>query len=301
MGQYWSQKYNEQYDFAQASNEEKEYKAEDTLSRQDVPNILKSVSVLSHLTDEQITTLIQCMRIKKYKYSEVICNQGDVGDNFYLICKGRVNVLIDDTRRIGQQKKVATLKTGDTFGETALVTSNPRNATIQCDMDVKVMYTDKFTFLAITNTSNTLNVNHVHSKDAKSAPQQEGVPAVQPPPEEVKDEEIPSPLPNAEPDPVLLQKLQDFGLSKWYSSLNQKLGVETLSDLQYCSVHDFQSIGCKPVQIRKLQEVTKYAAAAQQQVNQNSLRNAHSQQFATCYADRNRSQSTPHMYPTPYI
>ena len=279
MGHFWSHKYNEQYDFAQASNEKMIYKAGDELSGRDVPHILKNVSVLSHLSDRQIAKLIKCMTIRRYKSNEIICKQGDVGDNFYLICKGQVNVLIQDAQHIGQQRKVAVLKTGDTFGERALITNDPMNATVQCEAYVKVLYADKLTFLQAQRGGDDARAEENDEKELSQPGQGssicsdldanvgvlatvEGMKPMkhQSVTKEMKDEDVSPPLSITDPDPHLLQKLQEFGLSKWYLPLNQKLGVETLGDLQYCLVQDFESIGCKPMHIRKLQAVGKHAA-----------------------------------------
>ena len=56
-----------------------------------------------------------------------------------------------------------------------------------------------------------------------------------------------------------MQRLREYGLLRWIDGLINKLGVECLNDLKYCSRQDFQSIGCKVVQIKKLEEiVNKY-------------------------------------------
>lgn len=56
--------------------------------------------------------------------SEVLFYQGDVGDAFYMIYKGRVTVMSNGIR-------LAELGEGASFGEKALVREEPRNATIQ--------------------------------------------------------------------------------------------------------------------------------------------------------------------------
>ena len=151
MGNLWSYATNAKYDFGKSTNKNQQYNASQELSREDIPAILRCVSIFSHLSIAEAKELMSCMRYRTYKYNQMIIKQGDDGHEFYLICSGLVKVLIADIHNNGKQKQVATLKTGDTFGETSLITDKPRNASIQCIRDTKVLYCDKHTFLAITN------------------------------------------------------------------------------------------------------------------------------------------------------
>ncbi|MCA9133456.1 MAG: cyclic nucleotide-binding domain-containing protein, partial [Planctomycetales bacterium] len=56
----------------------------------------------------------------------VVIREGEVGDKFYLIRKGAVTV-----RRGTPPVTLATLSEGDFFGEMALLTGQPRNASVQ--------------------------------------------------------------------------------------------------------------------------------------------------------------------------
>ena len=62
----------------------------------------------------------------------MIFNQGDPGDSFYIIHDGRVGIYISEKSKIGsgeQQIKVAELRSGNSFGELALLYGQPRAAT----------------------------------------------------------------------------------------------------------------------------------------------------------------------------
>jgi NADH dehydrogenase len=85
-----------------------------------------------------------------YEPGEVIFRQGDPGDLFYLITAGEVEVVHE--RPTGEALVVARLGRGDHFGETALLTGRPRNATIRCltPVDVLTVCRDDFTTLAGT-------------------------------------------------------------------------------------------------------------------------------------------------------
>lgn len=63
---------------------------------------------------------------------KVLCEQGKPGFEFYLILEGEATV-----RR--NNKKVATLGPGGSFGELALLTRLPRNATVVADSDMELL------------------------------------------------------------------------------------------------------------------------------------------------------------------
>ena len=63
---------------------------------------------------------------------KVLCEQGKPGFEFYLILDGEATV-----RR--NNKKVATLGPGGSFGELALLTRLPRNATVEANTDMELL------------------------------------------------------------------------------------------------------------------------------------------------------------------
>lgn len=80
-----------------------------------------------------------------YEPGEIIFHEGDVGDYFYIIAEGAVDVIQDE-------KLVRQLKKGDFFGEGALLNEKMRSATIRCNAPCDVLALRKSDFGAlITN------------------------------------------------------------------------------------------------------------------------------------------------------
>lgn len=67
---------------------------------------------------------------------EELFQEGDVGTSAYLVVAGSVEVRFRTKR--GQQRADVTLRPGAVFGELALLTDAPRNATIVADGDVEL-------------------------------------------------------------------------------------------------------------------------------------------------------------------
>lgn len=84
------------------------------------------------------------------KAGDVIIKQGDLGDYFYVIVRGRCIV----TRETPLNKdgiRLANLEAGDTFGEEALISESRRNATVSMETDGSLMRLGKDDFQKLMN------------------------------------------------------------------------------------------------------------------------------------------------------
>ena len=71
----------------------------------------------------------------------VLVRQGDIGDRFYILVDGTVEVLVDE-------RSVATLASGDAFGEIALLRDIPRTATVVAREECRVASIDRDAFVS---------------------------------------------------------------------------------------------------------------------------------------------------------
>lgn len=83
-----------------------------------------------------------------YQPGETVFQAGEEGDCAYFIQSGQVEVVQKEN---GVEKVLATLGEGKYFGEIALITSHPRNATVRCVNCTKLAVLGKKNFLTMLN------------------------------------------------------------------------------------------------------------------------------------------------------
>jgi signal-transduction protein with cAMP-binding, CBS, and nucleotidyltransferase domain/rhodanese-related sulfurtransferase len=88
---------------------------------------LLSSPLFEFIPPTNIQTLFSKFEEQKYDAGDVVITQGEPGDYFYVIQTGVVNV----ERSVGNKTQLqAELKAGDNFGQDALISNVPRNATV---------------------------------------------------------------------------------------------------------------------------------------------------------------------------
>lgn len=92
--------------------------------------MLRKVEFFSPLTVGQLDQVLPQVLLHAYSPGETVFEQGDAGDAFYIVYKGSVEVRL--RRMLVLSKTVATLGPGDFFGEIALISDEPRNASVVC-------------------------------------------------------------------------------------------------------------------------------------------------------------------------
>lgn len=91
---------------------------------------LKQFSLLSKLDDAMLHELsVSQFVTENLPAGRDVVVEGDPGDKFYIIARGRVEILRRDP--FGTNQRLAILEDGDNFGELALLRDSPRNATIR--------------------------------------------------------------------------------------------------------------------------------------------------------------------------
>jgi putative ABC transport system ATP-binding protein len=115
---------------------------------------LSKCPVFAGLTPDALAQMADQMDHERHPAGEEIIRQGDPGDKFYLIRRGTVDVVKD--RGTPAERHEARLGEGDFFGERALLTNEPRNATVIARDDVETYALDKKHFQEALEASASL-------------------------------------------------------------------------------------------------------------------------------------------------
>jgi len=89
---------------------------------------LKHVRLFENLDRKSLEAIANAAVEQSYSPGQDIVRQGYTGVGAFILKKGRVEAVQD---RGGRQHKLAELKTGDVFGEMALLDEFPRSATVR--------------------------------------------------------------------------------------------------------------------------------------------------------------------------
>ena len=114
-------------------------------------NVIKTLQPLALIEPEKMLALISTMEEKTFAPGENIITQGEKGDAYYIVKSGRVAVI---KKKEGQDsEKVAELRSGQGFGEEAIIRDEPRNATVQALDEAVTLALDKKSFIGILQKS----------------------------------------------------------------------------------------------------------------------------------------------------
>lgn len=109
---------------------------------------LQQVPVLESLTEMEIMTLADSLAEEEFPMNSNVCTQGQEGNYFYIIKEGEAKCLQVDAK--GAEREVGLLHEGNYFGEIALLTSKPRQATVRAiGGPLRVLSLDRATFTRV--------------------------------------------------------------------------------------------------------------------------------------------------------
>ena len=103
--------------------------SEDGMNAEITVNRLKNIPIFQEMNDDFLESLVPMFVSEYYPANRLVIEEGDPGDKFYILVRGKVEV----SKRLaeGQEKQLAILQDGDFFGEIALLKDIPRTATIR--------------------------------------------------------------------------------------------------------------------------------------------------------------------------
>jgi NTE family protein len=128
-----------------------------------VRDTIQNVSIFRDLSPEEVELITEKLQVVTFPKDTVIFNIDDPGDCLYIIKSGEVKVIAG----VGDQGEVlAYLTRGNYFGEMALLTGEPRSASVvtQMDSELFVLTKEDFDDLLKKHPSIALTLSHVLSQ-----------------------------------------------------------------------------------------------------------------------------------------
>jgi len=114
-------------------------------------DILKKIPLFQYLAYNELVKTYSIISTKKYNAGDIIIQEGDIGQEFFILFKGKVAVLKGDT-------EVAQLNPGSNFGEMGLVENAPRSATIKALDTCYLMVVERAKFFELMKKEPKISV-----------------------------------------------------------------------------------------------------------------------------------------------
>ncbi|HYA34315.1 MAG TPA: mechanosensitive ion channel family protein, partial [Candidatus Binataceae bacterium] len=105
---------------------------------------LRYLDFLRGLSDEELRVLVPNVQVHQFGSGEILVREGERSDSLYMLRRGIVDVYGRSSD--GAAHRLNTLSPHSYFGEMAMMTGQPRGATVQARTDIEVMEIDREAF-----------------------------------------------------------------------------------------------------------------------------------------------------------
>ena len=93
------------------------------------PETVHGIPLLSEMSEEAFRRVLSTLIIRRLPEGEFVIREGEPGQSFFFVATGEVRVFATDG--LGRDKELARLHENAVFGEMALLSAQPRNASVQ--------------------------------------------------------------------------------------------------------------------------------------------------------------------------
>ena len=126
---------------------------------------LSKIKLFRKLDQRMLNELKHYFKSEFYNMDQKVINAGDFGDCFYVIARGKVEIVI--MLGDGNEKVVNVLEDGDYFGEIALLKSVPRTATIRAKVPSLILSLKREHFEHIISKVPSLKVEMIEEMEIR--------------------------------------------------------------------------------------------------------------------------------------
>ncbi len=110
--------------------------------------ILKKIPLLEELNDDDHREIIKQITLQYFPANQLVFHENEPGDAVYIIKRGVVRIF-HEAPSTDEELEVANLSDNDFFGEMAILSEKPRNATAKTMEDCEVFVLKKEDFIKL--------------------------------------------------------------------------------------------------------------------------------------------------------
>lgn len=112
-------------------------RAEHAAASAELPSALHPIPLLSALSEAAFRRVLGTLVLRRLPAGALVIREGEPGDAFFFVASGRLRVYATDG--LGRQTELAELGEGAVFGEMALLSAQPRSASVACLTEVDLL------------------------------------------------------------------------------------------------------------------------------------------------------------------
>jgi ATP-binding cassette, subfamily B, bacterial len=127
---------------------------------------LRHIAMLEKLSDSVLDEVAGCFATEHVSEGREIIHEGDPGDRFYLIVRGKAEAL--KTQPDGTKQVIRVMQDGDHFGEIALLRDGPRTATVRARTACVLLSLGRGQFLRLMHRDPHLRAQMAHLAEMRA-------------------------------------------------------------------------------------------------------------------------------------
>ncbi len=112
-----------------------------------IKSLLRGAAVFRDVPDQALAQLEAAGRLRRLARGQMLFNQGDPADAFFVVCSGCMALGLDSAN--GRELVINEMRQGDGFGDLALITGQPRSTGAVAREDCMVLAIPRRDFLAV--------------------------------------------------------------------------------------------------------------------------------------------------------
>jgi CRP-like cAMP-binding protein len=114
---------------------------------------LAQVAMFSGLDESSLQDIFHRLKPRQVRPGDMLCREGDQATSLFVLQRGSAEVVLGALGHVGAARPVARLRRGDVISALALLTAEPRSATVVARLPTTVLELDRRIFCLSSNDS----------------------------------------------------------------------------------------------------------------------------------------------------